>query len=263
MLALARGFYNAQMTGGVHPSGLRLSLRAGPVAIMLALGAVYAQRIVQFIAGSLGGFNLVDPNEFGRSVAWYALSAAAAALFSAPLVVLLAGRCRGASPGATHYVTAVAGAWRLWSAGVLYVFGSLLGTLFFLLPGIFLSIAWAMYVPATVLDSAGPVRALSKSFHRARRGWTRLLRYIAGPYLLYGVIYAISAIPVVVAVVRYLFRVGAGASSSIPGLAHHLAAHLAPDWFIWGVMPMLFAAARLYLFAALVAAWYALGGQER
>ncbi|MGH8428071.1 MAG: hypothetical protein ACRES7_08840 [Gammaproteobacteria bacterium] len=244
--------------------GLRLALTAGlPVAAM-SLAAVLVQRIPDphGIGTPLGA----DLSTLGPSLGWYVLKAGLSACLLAPLIAALAARVGDKPMPLRELFAAAAGAWRLWLAGLFYDLGVALGLILLLIPGVLLSVAWVLYAPAAVLGRAGPFAALSLSLERGRRDWTELLRRIAGPYIFYGVVYALSALPGLLAVLRYLGRTFAATSAavtpSVPTsaeLAHAYLSAPVPAWFGWGLMPLLFAAAQLYLLAALTGAWLALG----
>jgi hypothetical protein len=241
------------------PGGLRLALTGGlPVAAM-SLAAVLVQRIPG--PHGIGTPLNADLSTLGPSLGWYALKAGVSACLLAPLIVALAARAAGKPVPLHELSAAAAGAWRLWFAGLFYDLGIALGLILLLIPGVLLSLAWVMYAPA-----AGPFAALSLSLERGRRNWAELLRRIAGPYIVYGVVYALSALPGLSAVLRYLGRTFAASSAAfapaVPASAEIAHAYLSapvPVWFDWGLMPLLFAAAQLYLLAAVTGAWLTLG----
>jgi len=235
-------------------------MRAGWPGAALALASVYVQSALA-PAGGLLALDLSRARPLAESFAWYALGAAAAALFIAPLVARLAALSRGRTPGVNDYAGAVAGAWRLWLAGVIYSLGTAAGAVLLVFPGLFLSVAWVLYAPAAVVGGAAPLAALRGSFARARRGWGRLVALIAGPYIVYGVVYAIGIAPTLFTAMRFVGRAAERGSASTPGLEHFLAVHAAPVWWVWGVLPALSAGARLYLRSAVVTAWFELGDE--
>lgn len=244
------------MATQVPSGGNPLLRRAGPAAAGLVLASVYVEHLLQLHTPSVLGLDLSDPARVGEALAWYAIAAAAAALFAAPALALLGARRSGRVPDAETLVGAAAGAWRLWLAGLAYAVGTTLGALLLLLPGLFLSIAWVLYGPAAVLAGAGPVRALALSYRRVRRGWTRVVALIAGPFICYGIVYVIGVVPALHAALGYAYgAASAGHAVSQTGLTHVISTYAPPFWFRWGVMPVLYASARLYLFAAVVAAW--------
>lgn len=241
--------------------GFYLMRRAGPVTALLVLVSVYVGKLLQSGAAGWPSLDLEHFPQLGEMLAWYAVGTAGAALFCAPAIALLAGRFRD-RPAEVQPWLAAAGAWRLWLAGLIYAFGTAVGAVLLLFPGLFLSVAWVLYAPATVLDGAGPIQALRSSLQRARRDWARLVALIAGPYIVYGIVYAVGLAPQLIAGVHYeMGIVMAGGAVSTAGLQRFMSGYVAPRWFRWGLMPVLFAGARLYLFSAVVAAWYALSEQ--
>lgn len=230
--------------------------RAGAAAAAFVLASVYVEHVLQLHGGSFLTLDLSDPTRLGAALAWYAAAAAGAALFSAPALALLGARRQGRSLAGRHLAAAAAGAWRLWLAGLIYGFATALGALLFLFPGLFLSVAWVLYGPAAVLGEAGPVRALTLSYRAVRRRWARVVALIAGPFIWYGVVYVVGVVPALHAALEGVSHaVASGRAVSQAGLMHAMTAYGAPAWFRWGVMPVLFASARLYLFAAVVTAW--------
>lgn len=242
------------MTDYTYTGGFSLLRRAGPAAAALALASVYIEHLLQLRAGSVLSLDLASMSSMSRALAWQAAAAAGAALFSAPVIALLGGKLNGRPVTAERLAAAAAGAWRLWLAGLLYVLGTVVGALFLLFPGLLLSVAWVLYGPAVVLAGAGPVRALGLSYRRVRRNWARVVALIAGPFICYGVVYAVGALPSLNAALASAIQ-AAGHPDSQSALMHTVSTYAAPAWFRWGLMPVLFAFVRLYLFAAVVVAW--------
>lgn len=235
-------------------AGLRLAAALGPAGWGLAFAAALAARIP-----APGG----DAWGFAAGAGWYALQAGVAAPFLAVLVVLLAARVRGERPRAVRLAGAAAGAWRLWIAGLVYALAVAVGLVCLLVPGVLISIALVLYAPAAVLGGTGPLRALVLGYARARRDWGAIARAIAGPYVFYGVVIAVSVGPGVLAAARLLAQAlsASAQGTALPGLAplaHAVFVAPAPAWFAWGVMPVLSACAQLYLFAGVTSAWLAL-----
>lgn len=235
------------------PQGLRLAAAAGAPGYALALAAALAARIPQPGAATT----------FGVALGWYALQAAASAPCLALLVALLARRAGNAPAGGRFVAAALRASPRLWIAGLVYSLLVAVGLVFLLLPGVLASIAFVLYAPAVVLEGAGPLHALGSAYARARRGWGEVGRWIAGPYVFYGVVLAIGVGPAVLAAARLLSRALAATAQGVAvpdlaQLAHRMSSVAAPAWFTWGVMPALAAAAELYLLAGVVTAWLAL-----
>jgi Membrane domain of glycerophosphoryl diester phosphodiesterase len=71
---------------------------------------------------------------------------------------------------------------------LLYVLGVLLGTAFFLAPGIWLYVAWAFAMPALLVEGLRGRKALRRSFELVKGRWWRTFGIIAVGFILAGII---------------------------------------------------------------------------
>jgi hypothetical protein len=71
---------------------------------------------------------------------------------------------------------------------LLYVLGVLLGTAFFLAPGIWLYVAWAFAMPALLVEGLRGRKALARSFQLVKGRWWRTFGIIAVGFILAGII---------------------------------------------------------------------------
>jgi len=71
---------------------------------------------------------------------------------------------------------------------VLYVLGVLLGTVFFIAPGIWLYVAWAFAMPALLVEGLRGRKALGRSFQLVKGRWWRTFGVIVVGFILAGII---------------------------------------------------------------------------
>lgn len=237
------------------PGGLVLSLRSGWPGLVLSLLAVYIQKNPRA--------DFMTASSVFPALGWYVLDLILASVLLAPVIAMM-GECiaGGQRPRRIPW-RALAAGWRLGLATLIYNIGVGLGLLLFLVPGVLISLAWALYGPAVVWGGAGPVPALGLAYARARRDWAVFLRRIAGPYAFYGAVYAIGALPVVWGLFGNLASGGVVAMTATPDvLVRLLSPPAVSAWFTWGLMPLLLAVAQWYLLAGVTGAWFALAPGE-
>lgn len=58
-------------------------------------------------------------------------------------------------------------------ASLLYGFGVIIGFILLVVPGIILSIYWVLFIPAAIIDRAGPIGSISRSYQLIRGSWWR------------------------------------------------------------------------------------------
>jgi hypothetical protein len=71
---------------------------------------------------------------------------------------------------------------------VLYVLGVLIGTAFFIVPGIWLYVAWAFAMPVLLVEGLRGNKALRRSFELVKGRWWRTFGVIAVGFILAGII---------------------------------------------------------------------------
>jgi hypothetical protein len=71
---------------------------------------------------------------------------------------------------------------------VLYILGVLLGTAFFILPGIWLYVAWAFAMPVLLVEGLRGRKALRRSFELVQGRWWRTFGVIVVGFILAGII---------------------------------------------------------------------------
>lgn len=240
------------IAGHEIPGGLRLASSAGAPLLVALLGAVLLGRIPAPVIEGLGLG--IGSSALVAMLVWYAFRSAVSALVAAAAIAILAGRARGAASSGPQALLGLSRAWNLWVAGLLYALLVIAGLAFLIVPGFLLGVAGVLYGPATVLGRRTPLEALAASFGRASSGWRTLVRRMAGPFAFYGAVYALAAAPFVFSLAHYAAY---GGTLSI-ALASYLRGVGVPDWFEWGLVPVLFTLARLYFLAGVTSAWLAL-----
>lgn len=129
---------------------------------------------------------------------------------------------------------------RIFVATAIYQVFCSVGLVFGLLPGVLLSLLWSLYGPYIVLGNYGIVSAFGMSTKVAKERWPLLIQYLSAPYIFYGAVYAAAILPWLLQLKMADLSAGAWPTWS------------SPVWFYWLAEPLALAAARLYLFSALV-----------
>jgi hypothetical protein len=79
-------------------------------------------------------------------------------------------------------------------SSLLYGFGIVIGFILLLVPGIILSVYWSLFLPAAVLDKAGMVGSLARSYQLIRGSWWRTTILLTVFTLIVAVVYTILII---------------------------------------------------------------------
>ncbi|HKY72634.1 MAG TPA: hypothetical protein VJL88_12005 [Nitrospira sp.] len=72
---------------------------------------------------------------------------------------------------------------------ILYMIAVMVGTVFLIIPGIFLSLSLYLFMPAIVLDGCGPVQALKRSHNLVWGNWWRTLTVLTVPLFVVLIMY--------------------------------------------------------------------------
>ena len=117
-----------------------------------------------------------------------AASALSALLYSAMVADIYAVATGGATPAAAGLVAALRAFPGVVMAGLIFVIGTSIATMLFIIPGAYLWGMWQLWLVVLVVERSGPVEALRRSWQLMEGSWWRISMLIT-------IVTVISALP--------------------------------------------------------------------
>ncbi len=246
--------------GEILDGAFRTVRRQPRVTLGVAAVVTLVQLVVSLLAAASTGGALISTVRVqgglpfrsaftGAGLLSVLIGAAAGAVLTAMIAVIAADTVLGRPTGAGAAWRRVRPlVWRLLVIGVITTIGPLLGLLLLVVPGVFLWGAWALAVPAMVLERAGVAGSLRRSWRLAVPDWWRVWGTRALSALLAFLVSSLLSLPALFYGAFSLFRtegrdVGVGSAIALTVTSSVASIVVAP--FVAAVLALLYVDRRM------------------